>query len=73
MWCEAASTPGRMPSVTSALITNQPISVSTRASAPSVRPIRSASAGQTSSGWVWESSLRYLALPEREWISVGRR
>jgi hypothetical protein len=73
MWWLAATTPGRMPSVTSDRITKKPISVSTRARSPVDSPIRSASRGQTSSGWVCDSSLRYLALPEREWIIVGSR
>ena len=34
MWCDAATMPGRMPSVTKALMTKKPISVSTRARSP---------------------------------------
>ena len=73
MWCDSATTPGRMPSVAQTLTTKCPMRVETRTRAPVVSPSRAASFPFTHSGWVLLSSLRYLALPERVWISVGSR
>ena len=73
MWWLSAMTPGRIPWCAQTRATKWPILVVTRTRSPVAMPSRSASSALIQSGWVLLISLRYLALPERVWISVGSR
>ena len=73
MWWLQATTPGRMPSVTQALTTKWPISVSTRTRSPVSTPSWAASVGWIHSGLVWAISSSHLELAMRVWIWTGSR
>jgi hypothetical protein len=62
-----------MASVDQTRATKCPISVVTRTRSPVPRPMVVASALFIHSGCLFAISLRNFALPERVWISVGRR
>ena len=73
MWCEAPTTPGRMPSVRQARMTNQPSRVLTRTRPSTSISSFSASLGWIQRGWPWLISLSHFELPPRVWIIVGSR
>ena len=73
MWWLAATTPGRIPSVRQAEITNHPIRVVIRTRPLSTMPSSSASVGWIHRGWRWLISFSHLLFPDRVWIRVGIR
>ncbi len=73
MWWDAATTPGRIPSVRHASITKWPIRVVMRTRPFSSMPSASASDGWIHNGWRWLISFSHLLFAERVWISVGMR
>ena len=73
MWCEHATTPGWMPSVTHALTTKCPIRVSTLTRSPVLTPTRAASPVWSHSGLVCAISFSHFAFALRVWICTGNR
>ena len=73
MWWDAATTPGRIPSVRHASITKWPIRVVMRTRPFSSMPSASASDGWIHNGCRWLISFSHLLFAERVWTKVGMR